>query len=192
MNVGLMGGSFDPVHHGHLMAAQDAIEQAGLDRLIMIPAARTPRKAGRPPTSGHHRVAMLHAALAGESRCEVSDFELSQGGVSYTIHTVRHFRERFPDDRLFWIIGADQVPSLDQWRAIEEIAKTVEFIALERPGHPIVNQPTTPGLTLHRCTGNPVAIGSTALRARLEQGQSVESFIPPAVIVYIGQHELYR
>lgn len=192
MKIGLMGGSFDPVHRGHVVAARDAMEQAGLDQMIMVPAAENPRKSGSPPIAGHHRAAMLRAALAEESRCEVSEFELSQGGVSYTLHTVRHFRERFPDDRLFWIIGADQVPRLDQWRAIEEIAKTVEFIALERPGHPIVNHPTTPELTLHRCTGNPVAIGSTALRARLQQGQSVEAFIPPAVIVYIGQHGLYR
>lgn len=190
--IGLMGGSFDPVHHGHLLACREAKVRFQLDRLILLPAAQTPRKSAAEQAAGHHRAAMLRAATAGDPALEVSDFELDRGGVSYTVESVRHFRQHFPHDHLFWIIGADQVPHLERWRSIEEIAKMVEIIVISRPGHAIASAPAIPGLVLHHVDGLSRDLGSTALRNRLRQNQPVDGMIPPEVIVYIGQNELYQ
>ena len=192
MKIGLMGGGFDPLHVGHLGAAQDAADQLGLDRVIILPAAETPRKPGAALTAGDRRLAMLKLATADHPLLEVSDFELTQGGVSFTINTVRHFRDHYPQDELFWIIGADQVESLDHWRSIDELALLTEFIYLARPGHHIKAPPATPGLTLHRCQGRCLDISSTKLRENLRQNEPVNEFIPPEVIVYIGQWKLYQ
>ena len=99
---------------------------------------------------------------------------------------------QFPADELFWIIGADQIPLLDQWRSIEEMAQLVEFIYLDRPGHPATARPTTLGLKLHRCAGHLIEISSTELRDNLQKGQPVDAFVPTEVIGYIGHHRLYQ
>ncbi|MBT5901767.1 MAG: nicotinate (nicotinamide) nucleotide adenylyltransferase [Opitutaceae bacterium] len=192
MKIGLMGGSFDPVHTGHLIAAKQTVKQHGLDRVIMIPAAQAPQKFPATTTAAHHRIAMLRAAIEGIADFEVSDFEVSQGGASYTIDTVHHFHDRFPHDQLFWIMGSDKVGSLDRWRSIEALAQLVDFIYLERPGYLSSPQPTTPSLKLHRCDGNCPDISSTQLRDRLRHGQPVEDLVPPPVVVYIGQNKLYQ
>ncbi len=186
-----MGGSFDPVHFGHLIAAQDAMEQYGLDRLILIPAAQAPLKDYEVSASGEHRVAMLRQASGWDKRLEVSDFEIRQGGTSYTVDTVRHFRESFPEDELYWIIGGDQLPKLDRWHRIEELANLVPFIYLERPGHPAKAHPEIPGLRLHRCDGHLIEISSTELRDRIKQGLSLDYFMPHKAIVYLREHGLY-
>ena len=192
MKIGLMGGSFDPVHFGHLVAAQDAIEQHNLDRLILVPAAQTPLKERETVTSGPDRLAMVKAAIDWDNRFEVSDFEVMRGGVSYTIDSARHFRTLFPDDDLYWIIGGDQLPKLHRWREIEELAQIVQFIFLERPGHPPKAHPDIPGLRLHRCDGHLIEISSTELRERLRKGLSLDYFVPHSAIVYIKARQLYR
>ncbi len=193
MKIGLMGGSFDPVHFGHLIAAQDAVEQHQLDRLILVPAAQAPLKPQEVSSSGPDRLAMLRAATDWDHRFEVSDLEIRRGGVSYTIDSVRHFRAQFPNDDLFWIIGGDQLPKLHLWRSIEELAQLVEFIFLERPGHPPKPAPTTiPGLRLHRCDGHLIEISSTELRDRVRRGLSLDYFVPHKAIVYIREKQLYR
>jgi nicotinate-nucleotide adenylyltransferase len=192
MKIGLMGGSFDPVHFGHLVAAQDAVEQHQLDRLIMVPAAQAPLKPADVQTSGEHRLAMLRAATDWDHRFEVSDLEIRRGGVSYTIDSARHFRNQFPQDDLYWIIGGDQLPKLHLWKEIEELARLVEFIFLERPGHAPKPAPAIPGLRLHRCDGHLIEISSTELRERVRQGRSLDYFVPHKAIVYIQENQLYR
>lgn len=187
-----MGGSFDPVHFGHLIAAQDAMEQHRLDRVIMVPAAQAPLKPNEVAISGAHRVAMLRSAVDWDHRFEVSDFEVERGGVSYTIDTVRFFKTQFPTDELVWILGGDQLPKLDQWREIETLAALVEFIFLERPGHPAKAKPVTPGLRLLRCDGHLIEISSTELRERLQRGLSLDYFMPHNAIEYIRENGLYR
>lgn len=186
-----MGGSFDPVHFGHLVAAQDALEQHGLDRLILIPAAQAPLKDYEVNATGEHRAAMLREASDWDERLEVSDYEVRQGGTSYTVDTVRHFREAFPDDELFWIIGGDQLPKLGRWHRIEELAELIQFIYLERPGHPAKDHPKIPGLRLHRCDGHLIEISSTELRERIKKGLSLDYFMPHKAIVYLREHRLY-
>lgn len=192
MKIGLMGGSFDPVHFGHLVAAQDAVEQHQLDRLILVPASQAPLKSEPVRSTGEDRVQMLRLATDWDQRFEVSDFEVRRGGVSYTIDSARHFRALFPDDRLFWIIGGDQLPKLHRWRQIDALAQLVEFIFLERPGHAPKPAPVVPGLRLHRCDGHLIEISSTELRERVRKGLSLDYFVPHKAIVYIHRNQLYR
>lgn len=192
VKIGFLGGSFDPVHFGHLLAAQDAYEQYQLDRLILVPAAQAPLKPNDVCSSSDLRLAMLQAAVEWDRRFEISDLELRRGGVSYTIDSARHFRTLYPNDELYWIIGGDQLPKLHLWKDIVELASLVQFIFLERPGYPIRATPEIPGLRLHRCDGHLLAVSSTELRERTRLGLSLEYFIPHKAIVYIRQHSLYH
>ena len=192
MKIGFLGGSFDPVHFGHLIAAQDAFEQYQLDRLFLVPAAQAPLKPNEVQSSAEDRLEMLRAAVEWDRRFEVSDFELRKGGVSYTIDSVRHFREQFPHDDLSWIIGGDQLPLLHQWKEIGELSRLVEFIFLERPRHPTKPHTDIPGLRLHRCDGHLIEISSSELRARVRAGLSLHYFCPQKVIAYIERKQLYR
>src|SRR6185295_12159782 len=116
MKFGLFGGSFDPVHLGHLLVAQAAREELALTRLHFIPASQSPFKPDRQPTPAVDRLRLLRLALAGQDWCELDEQELRRGGVSYTIDTVRDYVRRFPDAQLFYLIGADHVPQLPKWR----------------------------------------------------------------------------
>jgi nicotinate-nucleotide adenylyltransferase len=192
VKIGFLGGSFDPVHFGHLLAAQDAFEQHTLDRLILVPAARAPLKPNDVKSSAEDRLAMLRAATEWDHRFEISDFELRRGGMSYTIDSARHFRALYPRDELFWVIGGDQLPKLHLWKEITELAQLVEFIFLERPGYPVKARPDIPGLRLHRCDGHLLAVSSTELRERNRRNLSLDYFVPHKAIVYIKENALYR
>ena len=174
------------------MAAQDAYEQCKLDRLILVPAAQAPLKPNDMQSSAEDRLALLRAAVEWDRRFEISDVELRRGGVSYTIDSARHFRAVYPHDELFWIIGGDQLPNLHLWKDVAELAGLVEFIFLERPGHPVKAVPGIPGLRLRRCDGHLLAISSTELRDRVKRDLSLDYFVPHKAIVYIREHRLYR
>lgn len=191
VKIGYMGGSFDPVHFGHLIAAQDAFEQHGLDRVVFVPAAQAPLKPQEVQTGPEDRLAMLRAATEGDERFAISDYELRKGGVSYTIDSVRHFRARHPHDDLYWIVGGDQLPKMHLWKDIADLARLIRFIFLERPGHPAKARPDVPGLTLLRCDGHLIEISSTELRERIRRGLSLEYFVPHKAIVYIQDKRLY-
>lgn len=192
VKIGFLGGSFDPVHFGHLLAAQDAFEQYKLDRLIFVPAAQAPLKPNDVQSSSEDRLAMLRAAIEWDRRFEISDMELRRGGVSYTIDSVRQFRAQYPNDDLYWVIGGDQLPKLHLWKDINELAKLVEFIFLERPGYPVKSSPGIPGLRLHRCDGHLLGVSSTELRERTRRSLSLDYFVPHKAIIYIQEHSLYR
>jgi nicotinate-nucleotide adenylyltransferase len=192
VKIGFLGGNFDPVHFGHLLAAQDAYEQYRLDRLVIVPAAHAPLKPGEPQSSAADRLAMLRASTEWDTRFEISDFELLRGGISYTIDSARHFRSIYPRDELYWVVGGDQLPQLHLWKDIGELAKLVDFIFLERPGYPVKTAQGIPGLRLHRCDGHLLAISSTELRDRTRRNQSLDYFVPHKAIVYIRDKGLYR
>jgi nicotinate-nucleotide adenylyltransferase len=192
VKIGFLGGNFDPVHFGHLLAAQDAYEQHRLDRLVIVPAAQAPLKSSEVQSTAAERLAMVRAATEWDTRFEVSDFELQKGGISYTIDSARHFRALHPKDDLFWVIGGDQLPQLHLWKEIGELVKLVEFIFLERPGYPVRATLNIPGLRLHRCDGHLLAISSTELRDRTRRGLSLDYFVPHKAIVYIRDNGLYR
>jgi len=192
VKIGLYGGSFDPVHFGHLIVAQEAYERFGLDRVIFIPAAQSPRKPDTASASAEDRLAMVQAATQDDPRFAVSDIELRRGGVSYTLDTVRELQSRSPSDTFYWIIGADQAARLPEWHAIEQLAPLVEFIAVERPGSPALAPASVPGLRVQRLESRLIDISSTQLRERARRGLPLEYFIPHKALVYLKAHCLYR
>ncbi len=192
MKIGFLGGSFDPIHLGHLAIAQDAFEGCGLDRLEFIPAAESPLK-GRELTAGAgQRLEMVRLALAGDPRFGVLDLELRRGGVSYTVDTVRELRGRFAGAELFWVIGTDQLVRLAEWKDIGELVRLVEFVHLARPGVAEAPVPAIPGLRLRRIPGHEVAISSSELRARANRGLPLWPFVPLKVADFIESQSLYR
>src|SRR5438552_9551413 len=132
--IALFGGSFDPVHLGHLLVAQAAREELGLARLFFIPAAQSPFKPDQKPTDAKERLRLLRLALAGKDWCEIDEQEINRGGASYTIDTVRDYVRRFPQAEFFYLIGADHISQLPKWRAAEELARLLEFVVIPRPG----------------------------------------------------------
>jgi nicotinate-nucleotide adenylyltransferase len=187
--IGLYGGSFDPVHLGHLLVAQAAMEEAGLERLFFIPAAQSPFKPDALPTPSAQRTRLLRLALAGKSRCEIDTQEVERGGVSYTIDTVRDYRRRFQDAELFYLIGADHVPSLAKWREADELAKLVEFIAIPRPGEAdAAFAAPFRGRTLK---GFPLGVSASQIRARVKAGLPIDHLVVPAVAEAIRNYQLY-
>jgi nicotinate-nucleotide adenylyltransferase len=187
--IGLYGGSFDPVHLGHLLVAQAAREELKLDRIFFIPAAQSPFKPDAKPTPATERLKMLRLALAGNSQAEVDDLEIKRGGVSYTIDTARDFARRFPNTKLFYLIGADHVATLPKWREANELAKLLEFLIIPRPGEIEVQIPAPfRGTYLH---GFPLGVSSSQIRARVKAGLPVENLVPPAVAEAIRNNRLY-
>jgi nicotinate-nucleotide adenylyltransferase len=187
--IGLYGGSFDPVHLGHLLVAQAAQEELKLDRIFFIPAAHSPFKPDSQPTAALKRTKMLRLALAGNSRAEVDEQEIKRGGISYTIDTARVYSQRFPEAKLFYLIGADNVSQLPKWREANELARLLEFLIIPRPGEP---QPKIPepfrGTYLN---GFPLGVSSSQIRARVNAYLSIEHLVPSAVAEAIRNNRLY-
>ncbi len=189
MKLGLYGGSFDPVHLGHLLVAQAAREELGLDRILFIPAAQSPFKPEAQPAPAQLRLRLLRLALADLPWAEVDAQETARGGISYTIETVRECARRFTSARLHWLIGADHVQTLPTWREPAELAGLVEFIVIPRPGDADVALPKPfRGRTLR---GFPLGVSSSQIRARVKAGLSVDFLVPPAVAEEIRNSRLY-
>lgn len=192
-SIGLYGGSFDPVHLGHLLIARDTLEQFGLSRMIFLPAAISPHKLGREPgATGEDRLAMLRAAVAGEDRFMVDPCELGRTGPSYTVDTVRALRPRLPEGtRLLYLIGEDNVPALGTWHRIDELRTLVEFVVCRRhaPGGSTSTTTTAPGFPV---VERWVDISSTEIRKRVAAGRSIRYLVPPGVEEIITARKLYR
>ena len=189
MRLGLFGGSFDPVHLGHLMVACAAREELQLSRLFFIPAAQSPFKPDRVPTAPSQRLSLLRLALAGKEWCEVDDQEIKRGGVSYTIDTVRECSRGFPEAKLFYLIGADNVPSLPKWREASELARLVQFAAIPRPGEAATSFPAP--FRGRMLTGFQCAISSSQIRKRVHDGLPIDHLVPSAVAEAIRNNRLY-
>ncbi len=189
MKLGLFGGSFDPVHLGHLLVARAACEEIGLDRLFFIPAAQSPFKPHQPPTSAALRLRLLRLALAGQCRYELDEQELRRGGVSYTVETARAYARRFPGAELFYLIGADHVAHLPQWREAAALAALIEFVVVPRPGESAVAFP--PPFRGRALKGFPLAVSASDVRARVRAGLEIDALVPPAVAEAIRNNRLY-
>ncbi|MBK1858285.1 nicotinate-nucleotide adenylyltransferase [Cerasicoccus arenae] len=193
MRLGLFGGSFDPIHYGHLLLAQDVLENAQLDRVAFIPAAQAPLKAsGAPVASADDRVAMINAAIAGRPEFSVLRDEINRGGVSYTVDTVRRLKARQPDDELFWILGGDQVAQLHEWREINELLELAGFLCLQRPDFTPIPPDNISAKSLHWISARQIDISSTEIRKRAASGSPLDFFLPPAVAQFITNNRLYR
>lgn len=187
--IGLFGGSFDPVHLGHLLVAQAAREELNLDRLFFIPAAQSPFKPGRSPTAGPERLRLLRLALAGQSWCELDDQELRRGGVSYTVFTLQDYAGRFPEAELFYLIGGDHVSQLPKWRDAEQLARLAQFVVIPRPGQPESRLPEP--FRGRNLTGFPLGVSSSQVRERVKAGLCIAHLVPPAVAEAIRNNGLY-
>ena len=186
MRLALYGGTFDPVHHGHLVLARDALEQLQLDRLIFIPANLSPHKLATQPVPAALRRDMLAAAIADEPGFALDDSELSYPGPSYSIDTVERVRAAHPDAELFYLIGADNVRELHTWRRIKDLRRLVEFVVFGR-GDP-AGQATDGFRTLSRR----IDISATEIRRRVASGQSIRYLVPEPVRSIITAHHLYQ
>ena len=188
MATGLLGGSFDPVHHGHLIAAERAVEALGLSRVLLVPCARQPLKRQGPVASPEHRCAMLELAVAGDPRFAVERLELERPGPSYTVDTLRALKARCPDERFVLLLGADAASDLPRWRAAEEVARLAEVAILTRPGAPEV----VSALVRHVVATPAIEISASDIRARCLAGKSIRYLVPDAVADHIARQHLYR
>jgi len=189
MKLGIFGGSFNPVHLGHLLVGQAAVEELGLDRLFFIPAAQSPFKTENQIAPANARLQLLRLALAGKTDCEIDEQEIKRGGISYSIETLRDYAKRFPSAKLFYLIGADNISKLNEWREPNKLAKLAEFVAIPRPGEPAAEFPKPfRGRILK---GFPVGISSSQIRARVKAGLPIENLVPPFVIEAIRTAKLY-
>jgi nicotinate-nucleotide adenylyltransferase len=189
VRIGLYGGSFDPVHLGHLLVAQAAREEAQLDKVVFVPAAQSPFKPDRKVSSDSVRTQMLRLALAGKTYCEVDLQELERGGVSYTIDTVRNYSTGFPGGRLFYIVGADHVPLLPKWRDAGELGLMAEFLVIPRPGRE--QAPFPAGFRGQYLNGFPIALSASQVRERVKNGLPVDFLVGSAVAEAIRHNGLY-
>jgi nicotinate-nucleotide adenylyltransferase len=189
MKIGLFGGSFDPVHLGHLLAAQAATEELGLERLFFIPAAQSPFKPASVPAPASIRLQLLRLALAGKTNCEIDEQEIRRGGISYTVETLRDYARRFPQAELFYLIGADNAAKLNEWREAGELAKLAEFVAIPRPGGTAAKFP--PAFRGRTLRGFPLGVSSSEIRARAKAGLSIDPFVPPPVAEAIRALRIY-
>jgi len=191
--VGIMGGAFDPIHIGHLIAAESAREVCRLDEVWFIPTYGSPLKANRPGAEGEHRLAMVEAAVADHAAFKVSDLELARGGTSYSIDTASELVRLYPSYSFSYIIGSDRINDLSKWHRIEELAALVSFIGLERPSDKPRLEQLPPMLRDRLTMVQMPAIGlsSTALREKLSAGRSVLYEVPAEAERYIRRHGLY-
>jgi nicotinate-nucleotide adenylyltransferase len=182
--IAIYGGTFDPVHHAHLILAREAIETLGLEKVILVPAAISPLKKAAPVASGAVRLAMLRAAIRGEQEFEVDECELLRPPPSYTIDTVEEIGRREYDATLYCLIGEDNVEQLPQWHRFTELEKVVRFVVLDRTG----KQPTHSYQLIHRR----IDISATEIRRRVAQNESIRYLVPESVEEIIQREKLYR
>jgi nicotinate-nucleotide adenylyltransferase len=199
MRLGLLGGTFDPIHYGHLLLAERCREECGLDRVWFLPAGLPPHKAGEAITAGAQRAEMVEFAIAGHSQFEVNRMELARAGRSFTVDTLREIHAEDPSRELFFLIGADSLAELPTWRDPAGIVELATIVAVNRGDRP------APDLDAARRTlGKAVAdrirlvtmpgidLSSTDIRRRVREGKSIRYMTPRPCEVYIHEHGLYK
>jgi nicotinate-nucleotide adenylyltransferase len=194
MHVGIMGGTFDPIHHGHLLAAELAREAGQLDQIWFMPSYSPPHKKPGPQASPEERLEMVRLAVEGHPSFKVTDIEIKKGDTSYTVETVELLLERYPDLRFSYIVGADMVMYLPKWHRIGDLVSRIGFIGLERPGHSL-ELDELPVDIRSKVTIAPmlqIELSSTVIRNRLHAGQSVRFMVPEAVRLYMEEKRIYE
>jgi nicotinate-nucleotide adenylyltransferase len=185
--LGVLGGTFDPPHLGHLVVASDVYEGLGLDRLLLVPSADPPHKQGRVAASAEQRLRMTRAAVLGDPRFEVDDLELRRSGLSYSVDTVRAVREREPGCELYFVMGVDQLRELHTWHRPEELARLASLVAIPREGE---TRPESP----YPVSWLPVTridLSATEIRRRVAAGRSIRYLVPEVVREIIEAEGLY-
>lgn len=189
--LGVMGGTFDPVHHGHLVAASEVADRFDLDEVVFVPTGQPTFKQEQDVTLAEHRYLMTVIATASNPRFTVSRVDIERPGLTYTVDTLRDLKTLRPDADLFFITGADAIEQILTWKDAEELFAMAHFVAVTRPGHTL----SVDGLPADRVSIQEIpalAISSTDVRARARAGQPVWYLVPDGVVQYIAKHRLYR
>jgi nicotinate-nucleotide adenylyltransferase len=187
MTIGLFGGSFDPIHHGHLLVAQAVVEALGLEELRVVPAREQPFKIGRHAAPAEIRARLVSLAIAGEPRFALERIELERPGPSYTVDTVRALRSREPGREFAVLVGADAARDLGKWHAVDELARLASFVILSRPGAALPSLPWA-----FRTVEVPgIDISATEIRHRIAAGRSIRYWVPDPVVECIVADRLY-
>jgi nicotinate-nucleotide adenylyltransferase len=189
LRLGVMGGTFDPIHHGHLVAASEAASALQLDEVIFVPTGEPWQK--KQVSEGEHRYLMTVIATASNPRFKVSRVDIDRAGPTYTIDTLRDIRASYPDAELFFISGADAIAQILSWKDVEEIWPLAHFVAVSRPGHKLLI-PNVPEGAVSTLEVPALAISSTDVRKRVETGKPIWYLVPDGAVQYIAKHELYR
>jgi nicotinate-nucleotide adenylyltransferase len=192
--IGILGGTFDPIHLGHLAAAQAAMECAHLDRVVFIPSAQPPHR-GPARATATDRLAMSRLAIDGDPRYEVSDVEIKRGGPSYTVDTLEELHRSFPNDQLFLILGWDAARLFRTWHEPDRVGSLASIVIVDRgQSQPALSELQAIGLAPERlslCHVRTPEISGSELRRAIEAGESVAGKVPPAVERYIAAHHIY-
>lgn len=190
MRIGVLGGSFDPPHLGHLVLADQCAAALDLLPVLLIPAYRPPHKTGREQTPFELRLAMVRAAVSGHPRLAVSEIERERGGLSYTVDTLRALRQAHPGDEIWLLMGEDSLADLFSWREPEALAELARIAVYHRPGSPARTPDFLAG-KVRFVAGPAIDISSSELRRRLEAGESVRYLIPEPALEIIRRDRLY-
>ena len=189
-----MGGTFDPIHHGHLVAASEVADRFALDTVIFVPTGQPWQKADRQVSRAEDRYLMTVIATASNPRFQVSRVDIDRGGDTYTVDTLHDLRREFPDAELFFITGADALRSIMSWRDWEGMFDLAEFVGVTRPGYELTEEmlPEAHQQRVHLIDVPALAISSTDVRERAAQGRPVWYLVPDGVVQYIAKNDLYR
>lgn len=198
MNIGVLGGTFDPVHNGHLIVAGEARTRLNLAEVLFVPAGQPWLKVGIPISPAEHRLQMLRLALADQSHFKLSTIEIERAGPSYSVETIAELRDKLGDgDELFFILGWDSLAGLPQWREVSQLIKLCYLVVVSRPGSPRPNlkalEASIPGISQRVLLLDKleIDISASAIRERIARGLSVRHLVPEPVNRYIKQHGLY-
>lgn len=201
MRLGVFGGSFDPVHYGHLLLAESCREQLCLEKVLFVPAGQPPHKRQRQLTPAAHRLAMLELAIGGEPGFEICRYEIERREVSYTVETLRFLKGQFPQAELFLLVGADMLNDLPNWREAAEICRLAIPVGVRRAGTPppcleslraIMEPSRFEKLSRLQVDMPQIELSASEIRARVASGKSIRFRVPKAVEMYILHHGLYK
>ncbi len=190
--IGIFGGSFDPPHVGHLIIAEEARERLNLQKVFFVPAFIPPHKPNAARSNPEHRLQMTKLAIAGNDALEVSDIELRRKGISYTVDTLREFKQRFSKAELFLIVGADNLLDLDSWKSPDEIRELASLAVYRRRGFDDSQKLKAMEKDIYFLQGTPLDFSSSEIRRRVANGKSLRYLVPEKVEQYILTHGLYR
>ena len=191
--IGVMGGTFDPIHHGHLVAASEVADRFHLDEVIFVPTGQPWQKEGKTISAAEDRYLMTVIATAANPRFSVSRVDIDRDGPTYTIDTLRDLRELYPDEALYFITGADALSSIMSWHVWEEMFQLAEFVGVTLPGYELREDmlPADIQERVHLVEIPAMAISSTDCRTRAAEGRPVWYLVPDGVVQYISKNSLY-
>jgi nicotinate-nucleotide adenylyltransferase len=188
MKIGILGGTFNPIHIGHLILAEEAREKLKLDRIIFVPTYLPPHKDNSDIAPASARLAMLRLAIKANQYFLASDVEIKRNGRSYTIDTIKEFKKIYPKDELYFITGSDLLKYLEEWKDLREVIKLVKFIVATRPGYPLEDFPSYISTVAIRA----VDVSAFEIRSCIKENKSFRYLVPDAVFNYINKNKLYR